>query len=99
MGKKHVVKPTQEQLLQERAVVEETIEKGNDIKSSRGSQKANIFVKLSYNNTLLTVTDANGNVMTWASSGSIGFKGTKKGTPFAATKTAQVIADRLKRQI
>jgi small subunit ribosomal protein S11 len=42
------------------------------------------YIQSTFNNTIITVTDAEGGVLAWASSGSVGFKGTKKGTPFAA---------------
>ncbi|MFN3690845.1 MAG: 30S ribosomal protein S11 [Fimbriimonadales bacterium] len=41
-------------------------------------------IHATFNNTIVTITDVNGNVISWASGGSVGFKGTKKGTPFAA---------------
>lgn len=44
----------------------------------------NIYIQSTFNNTIISVTDENGGVLTWASSGSIGFKGTKKSTPYAA---------------
>jgi small subunit ribosomal protein S11 len=50
-------------------------------------------IHASFNNTIVTVTDVNGNTISWASGGSVGFKGTKKGTPFAA----QVAAERAAR--
>ncbi|MDD5687326.1 MAG: 30S ribosomal protein S11 [Elusimicrobia bacterium] len=43
-----------------------------------------VYIKSSFNNTIITITDDKGNVIGWATSGSSGFKGTKKGTPFAA---------------
>ncbi|MBI5574166.1 MAG: 30S ribosomal protein S11 [Elusimicrobia bacterium] len=43
-----------------------------------------VYIKSSFNNTIITITDDKGNVINWGSSGSSGFKGTKKGTPFAA---------------
>lgn len=43
-----------------------------------------IYIQSTFNNTIISVTDDNGNVVTWASAGSIGFKGTKKSTPYAA---------------
>lgn len=46
------------------------------------------FVKASFNNTIITLTDNYGNVITWASAGRVGFKGSKKNTPFAATQAA-----------
>ena len=48
------------------------------------SPSGRVYIKSSFNNTIITVTDDKGNVIKWASSGSSGFKGTKKGTPFAA---------------
>ena len=45
-------------------------------------------VRATFNNTLVTITDLEGNVVTWASSGSQGFKGSRKGTPFAAQQAA-----------
>ena len=56
--------------------------------------KAKIYIYSTFNNTIVTVTDQQGNVATWASSGSAGFKGSKKGTPFAAQLTAQKAAER-----
>jgi small subunit ribosomal protein S11 len=46
------------------------------------------YVNASFNNTLITITDLEGNVVTWASAGSQGFKGSRKGTPFAAQQAA-----------
>ncbi|MBI5765949.1 30S ribosomal protein S11, partial [Candidatus Falkowbacteria bacterium] len=43
------------------------------------------YVKSSYNNTIVTFTDQNGNVLSWSSAGQCGFKGPKKATPYAAT--------------
>ena len=45
-------------------------------------------IKASFNNTLVTVADSNGNVVSWSSSGSLGFRGSRKGTPFAAQQAA-----------
>ena len=47
-----------------------------------------VSIQASFNNTKITITDAAGNVIAWASSGSLGFKGSRKGTPFAATQAA-----------
>jgi small subunit ribosomal protein S11 len=46
-------------------------------------------ISISYNNTLITITDLQGNVISWSSSGLLGFKGTKKSTPYAATMVAK----------
>ncbi len=53
-----------------------------------------LYVESTYNNTKLTLTDTSGNVITWSTSGSLGFKGAKKGTPFAAGKIAEVIGEK-----
>lgn len=49
-------------------------------------------IKATFNNTLVTITDTQGNVVTWATSGKAGFKGSKKSTPFAATVAAEQAA-------
>ncbi|MDZ7800438.1 MAG: 30S ribosomal protein S11 [Trueperaceae bacterium] len=46
------------------------------------------FIHASYNNTIITITDPEGNTVAWSSSGSIGYKGSKKGTPYAAQLAA-----------
>ena len=51
------------------------------------------FVKASFNNTLITLTDKFGNAITWASAGEMGFKGSRKSTPFAATQAATKAAE------
>jgi small subunit ribosomal protein S11 len=50
-----------------------------------------LFVQSTYNNTKIILTDAKGNVLSTSSSGAIGFKGAKKGTPFAAAKVGEIL--------
>ena len=50
-----------------------------------------LFIESTYNNTKLVLTDSKGNVLATSSSGSIGFKGAKKGTPFAAAKVGEIL--------
>jgi small subunit ribosomal protein S11 len=52
-----------------------------------------IHIQSSFNNTIVTVTDRNGDVLTWASAGTVGFKGSRKSTPFAAQRAAEVCAE------
>lgn len=47
------------------------------------------YIKATFNNTLVTITDGNGEVLCWASAGTVGFKGTRKSTPFAAQRAAE----------
>lgn len=50
------------------------------------------YIQSTFNNTIVTITDPNGDVVSWASAGSTGFKGAKKGTPFAAQTAAESAA-------
>ncbi|PFG75339.1 30S ribosomal protein S11 [Tepidiforma thermophila] len=52
------------------------------------------YIKSTFNNTLVTLTDPNGNVIAWASAGASGFKGSRKGTPFAAQMASENAARR-----
>lgn len=90
MGKKHVITKSEEEMIKEGEAVEKAM--GKDLKISKTSGKeANIFIFSSYNNTIISLTDLNGNVIASRSAGRIGFKGTKKSTPFAASKTAEAV--------
>jgi small subunit ribosomal protein S11 len=51
-------------------------------------------IKSSFNNTIVTITDPDGNVIAWASAGNVGFKGSRKSTPYAAQMTAEAAARR-----
>ena|SRR3989344_972412 len=53
-----------------------------------------VFVEATYNNTKMALADTSGNVLAWSSSGSLGFTGAKKGTPFAAAKVGEFLGDR-----
>ena len=63
-------------------------------KTGPKKQKRNVpsgiaYINSTFNNTIVTISDTNGDVISWASSGSSGFKGAKKGTPFAAQTAAE----------
>lgn len=53
----------------------------NRKRTKRTLVEGKAFIHASYNNTIITITDPDGNTVTWSSSGSIGYKGSKKGTP------------------
>jgi small subunit ribosomal protein S11 len=55
------------------------------------------YVKASFNNTLVTVTDANGEAICWDSAGTVGFKGARKSTPFAATKAGESCGEKARK--
>ncbi len=86
MGKKRVIKKA-----------------GQDISGRKASdsrvpkkklERATLHVESTYNNTKLNLTDPIGNSLIWSSSGSLGYSGSKKGTPFAASKVGEVIAEK-----
>jgi small subunit ribosomal protein S11 len=54
------------------------------------------YVQATYNNTIVTITDLNGNTIAWASAGNCGFKGPKKATPYAASMIIKKITDKAK---
>lgn len=59
--------------------------------------KAIAYIKATFNNTIVTITDTNGDVICWATAGTSGFKGSRKSTPFAAQKAAETCADRARK--
>lgn len=61
-------------------------------KEKRAVSKGVAHIKSTFNNTIISITDPAGNVIAWSSSGAQGFKGSRKGTPFAAQVAAEVAA-------
>jgi len=93
LGKKRVITKTGDKVI--------TTEEGVKVKLHKKSVKRRlvkglIFVRASFNNTIVTITDEQGNVIVWSSAGNIGFKGTKKSTPYAATLVGKVAAEKAK---
>ncbi|MCH7541227.1 30S ribosomal protein S11 [Patescibacteria group bacterium] len=58
-------------------------------KSTKDLSLVKIYIKATFNNTLITITDAKGDTLAWASSGAMGFKGARKSTPYAATTAVE----------
>lgn len=87
MGKVKIVKKTAEQGTG-----------GTPRAISRTTKKKHVagtlYVQATYNNTKVLLADKAGNALAWSSSGSLGFKGAKKGTPFAAAKVGELVGDR-----
>ena len=54
--------------------------------------KGQVHIQSTFNNTLVTITDMSGNAISWSSAGSLGYKGSRKGTPFAAQMAAETAA-------
>ena len=97
MGKKRIIQKSEKELIEETDKVESKAKKEVKIETSQKIKEGRIYISSSYNNTIITLTDTQGNVLTWASAGSIGFKGTKKSTPFAASKVAEAISQAVKK--
>ncbi len=57
-------------------------------------ERATLHIEATYNNTKLNLTDGSGGALVWSSSGSLGYSGSKKGTPFAASKVGELIAEK-----
>ena len=68
--------------------------KGAKKKEKRIVPTGTAFILASFNNTVVTITDLEGNVVCWSSAGALGFKGSRKGTPFAAQQAAATAATR-----
>jgi small subunit ribosomal protein S11 len=88
MGKKRIVKKNSSGV--DSALKARSLAKAVKKKIVEGT----LFVESSYNNTRLTLSDKTGNVLAWSSSGALGFKGAKKGTPFAASKIGELIGEK-----
>jgi small subunit ribosomal protein S11 len=63
-------------------------------KAKRAVPEGVAHIHATFNNTIVTITDPTGNVVSWASAGNVGFKGSRKGTPFAAQLAAEAAAKR-----
>jgi small subunit ribosomal protein S11 len=93
MGKKHVIKKSEEGTKKEGEKIEGELKKEPQIAPvSKRVEEGRVYINSSYNNTIITLTDKQGNTLGWVSSGGIGFRGTKKATPFAASKVAESVS-------
>jgi small subunit ribosomal protein S11 len=66
-------------------------------KAKRQISKGRAVVKCTYNNTIVSIADSNGNTLGWASSGLMGFKGAKKATPYAATQVVANVSEKVRK--
>ncbi len=84
MGKKRIVTTGAE--------AKENIQKSTASSAKKRLDSGILHVESTYNNTKVLLTDISGNAVAWSSCGSLGFKGAKKGTPFAAAKVGETLA-------
>lgn len=81
----------------EKALKGATKKKGKKTAAVRQVSTGRTYVKATYNNTIVTFTDQNGNVLSWCSAGQCGFKGPKKATPYASTMIVKNAAEKVKK--
>lgn len=100
MGKKRIIKKSTDELIREREEVETAVRKVAETPSAmrpRGASVGIAHVLATWNNTLISLCNERGDVLASSSAGSIGFRGTKKSTPFAASRVAEALAEKAKR--
>ena len=99
MGKKRIIKEKIEDVLGRRDIVEKLSKKQEEkvIQIKRKTKEAKVYINSSYNNIIITLTDLKGNVLMWSSAGSIGFKGPKKATSYAASKVSNILIEKAKK--
>ena len=97
MGKKKVTTQEGTAAIKENAGVEAAAVKAAQSagRKAKRVQEGKVFINATYNNTVVTVTDTTGNVLAWASAGSLGFSGPKKATPFASSKVIAAITEKI----
>lgn len=87
MGKKRIVKTDEKGDSSSKSVAKK-------VNSKKRVDSGILYVQSTYNNTMVLLTDKKGNALMASSSGALGFKGAKKGTPFAAAKVGEVLAEK-----
>jgi len=73
------------------------VAKSRKRKARRSVAKGIVHIKATFNNTIITITDPAGEVLCWDSAGTIGFKGSRKSTPFAAQRAAETVAEKARK--
>ncbi len=97
MGKKQIKTETPEQAEKASQIVETAAAKASSGSQQKKIQKGRVYIKATYNNTIVSVTDDRGNLVAWSTAGSLGFAGPKKATPFAASKIVSTVTEKLKK--
>lgn len=97
MGKKKVAQKSKDETIKEAESTEKAVLKQTSSAPKQHWENGRIYIQATYNNTIMTVTDDKGGVITWMSAGSLGFSGPKKATPFASSKVAEAIAQKIEK--
>ena len=96
MGKKRIITKGETELSQEASGAPGVMTAGPK-ETRRGVHRGIAHILATYNNTVIAISDERGNIIAWSSAGSMGFKGTKKATPYAAARAAEAVAEKAKR--
>lgn len=80
----------------EQAAAKPAVRRGRKKKQFKKVSSGRAYVHASYNNTIVTLTDLNGNVLGWSSAGVVGFRGPKKATPYAASVIVKDVCDKVR---
>ncbi len=99
MGKKKILTQKADELIKETAERETASKKISAAPASarRFIKSGQAHVQATYNNTIISVADDRGNLLAWASAGALGFKGAKKATPYAASKVAEAVLEKVRK--
>lgn len=96
MGKKQIKTETSEEALKAGEALEAVALKTAPL-GGKKIERGRAYIKATYNNTIISVTDERGNVIAWSTAGALGFTGPKKATPFAASKIVATITEKVKK--
>ena len=97
MGKKKIATQTTEEALKEKETLEQAFTKTAGKAVAKKFERGRVYINASYNNTLITITDEEGNVVAWSSAGALGFSGPKKATPFASAKVIAALVEKIQK--
>lgn len=98
MGKKRIIRQSDEELAKEsERLSAKGAEAERAVPARAQVRRGVIHVLATYNNTMITLADERGATLGWSSAGTLGFKGTKKATPFAAARVAETVAEKARK--
>jgi len=99
MGKKKIQNQSEQEVLKEKEIQESVQKKAKVAHEEKVKrvEKGKVHIHSTYNNTIVTVCDSRGDVLSWASAGALGFKGPKKATPYAASKIIEALMEKIRK--
>lgn len=99
MGKKKVSQKGESDATTRETGKVESVMKKNTVNPASGRllKAGRVYIQATYNNTIISVTNSAGGVIAWSSAGSMGFKGAKKATPYAASRVVDAVMEKVKK--